>query len=116
MTRDRPKAGNFLTVDTGGGEELGARQRSDGGHAGDHWRELVLAKSGLDEFVQLVDLLVESEQLQRQVADHAGDRGLAGKLSVLSFRGIDSGGSQVFRAAGPAVAQPRRQPPAAESP
>uniref|UniRef100_A0AAU3ICN8 Uncharacterized protein n=1 Tax=Streptomyces sp. NBC_01393 TaxID=2903851 RepID=A0AAU3ICN8_9ACTN len=92
------------------------QQRSDAGHAGDHWRELVLAKSGLDEFVQLVDLLVESEQLQRQVADHAGDRGLAGKLGVMSFRGIDSGGSQVFRAAGPAVAQPRRQPPAAESP
>lgn len=79
-----------------GCQELGAQQRADAGHAGDHFGEFVLAKPGRDEFVDLGDLLVEAHHLLRQGVDHlSGDLlpGDGGVLALGCVQGIFGQGS-----------------------
>lgn len=75
---------------------------------------MVLAKPGLDELVDLGDLLVEAPHLRRQRVHHAGGQPLARQAGVLALGGLEGCLGQLVGAVDLAVAQPRFQPLAAD--
>ena len=103
-------AGETVQVAARCGEELGPEQWSDARQAGDHRGEFVLVKPDLDELVQFVDLLMELDQLQCQVADYLCDRFLAGQTRVLPIRRVDGSISERLGAADLAATQRRCEP------
>ncbi|KUN31410.1 hypothetical protein AQJ27_51415 [Streptomyces olivochromogenes] len=101
-------------VAAGGGQELGTEDDAQAGHAGDHFEVLVLAKPGLDELVDLGDLLVEADHLRRQRVHHRGGQSLARQAGVLALSRLEGGLGQLVGAEDLAVSQPRLQPLAAD--
>ncbi len=99
---------------TGGrGEELGAHQRADAGHALDHFGEAVLAKPGRNELVDFDELLVEAHHLLRQGVDHLRGDFLPRKRSLLPLGRVEDRLGQGLGPADLAVPEPGLQPFAA---
>ena len=71
--------GERRRVTAGGGEELGAEQSSDAGHAQDHRGGVVAVKPVLDELVGVLDLLIEGNHPFRQLRGQMGRQRLAGQ-------------------------------------
>jgi hypothetical protein len=76
-------------VSAGGGQELGAEDDAQTGHAGDHLEVPVVAKPGLDDLVELGNLPVEGHHLVRRRVHHLGGQLLAGQARVLAFGDLD---------------------------
>ena len=93
-------------VAAGGGDEFGAQDRADAGEAGDHRGERMVAKPGLDERVDLGDLLIEAYHLPGEPGHHFGSQPLPGNGRVLGLSGFDGGAGQRSGVAGLPVAQP----------
>ena len=83
-----PKA---LHVAAGGGDELGPEHGADAGQAADDLGVRVLAKPGLDESVELGDLLIEGHHPLREAGHHGGGQLLAGQRGVLGLGRLDGG-------------------------
>ena len=97
-------------VPAGGGEELGAEDDAEAGHAQDDFGVAVAAKSLLDHRVGVADFGVEGHHLLGQPGHHGGRQLLAGHDGVLGFSGFDRGGCDGIGVAGLAFTQPGHQP------
>ena len=91
-----------------GGQELGAEDNAEAGHAQDNFGVAVSAKSLLDHRVGVADFGVEGHHLLGQPSHHRRRQLLAGYHGVLGFGRFDRRGCYGIGVAGLAFTQPGR--------
>ena len=93
-----------------GGQELGAEDNAEAGHAQDNFGVAVPAKSLLDHRVGVADFGVEGHHLLGQPGHHRRRQLLPGYHGVLGFGRFDRRSCYGIGVAGLAFTQPGRQP------
>lgn len=106
-------AAEGVHVTAGRGDELGAEPGAHAGQAADHLGVRMLAKPGLDQGVELGDLLIEGHHPFREAGHHGSRQLLAGQGGLLGLGGLHGRLRESGGAADLAVLQPGLDPPGA---